>query len=352
MRILGSWFILKYESYCGKFWMPQNRWRCAIPALCSGMESFMQQAENLQKIVDNMEKAIVGKREVIELALITFLSDGHLLLEDVPGVGKTTLGKALARSVRCSFSRIQFTPDTLPGDVTGMTIYQMQTGQFTYMPGVVMNDIVLADEINRTSPKTQASLLEAMEERQVTVDGKTYPLPALFMVIATQNPVEQLGTWQLPEAQLDRFMMKVSLGYPNRVGEETEIVRRVLEQEPVKELEAVITREEVIQIKEAAARVKVHEDVMSYAVEIVRNTRKSRYLTLGASPRAAIALNRAARSRAWLKGRDFVVPEDVAALAEPVLLHRLILSPEARLEGKNVKEILKEAMYAVKVPVL
>lgn len=312
----------------------------------------MQQAEHLQKIVDNMEKAIVGKREVIELALITFLSDGHLLLEDVPGVGKTTLGKALAQSVQCSFSRIQFTPDTLPGDVTGMTIYQMQTGQFTYMPGVVMNDIVLADEINRTSPKTQASLLEAMEERQVTVDGKTYPLPELFMVIATQNPVEQLGTWQLPEAQLDRFMMKVSLGYPNRIGEETEIVRRVLEQEPAKGPEAVITREEVMRIKEAAARVKVHEDVMSYAVEIVRNTRKSKYLTLGASPRAAIALNRAARSRAWLKGRDFTVPEDVAALAEPVLLHRLILSPEARLEGKNAKEILKEAMHAVKVPVL
>lgn len=312
----------------------------------------MQQAEHLQKIVDNMEKAIVGKREVIELALITFLSDGHLLLEDVPGVGKTTLGKALAQSVRCSFSRIQFTPDTLPGDVTGMTIYQMQTGQFTYMPGVVMNDIVLADEINRTSPKTQASLLEAMEERQVTVDGKTYPLPELFMVIATQNPVEQLGTWQLPEAQLDRFMMKVSLGYPNRIGEETEIVRRVLEQESAKGPEAVITREEVMRIKEAAARVKVHEDVMSYAVEIVRNTRKSKYLTLGASPRAAIALSRAARSRAWLKGRDFTVPEDVAALAEPVLLHRLILSPEARLEGKNAKEILKEAMYAVKVPVL
>lgn len=312
----------------------------------------MQQAEHLQKIVDNMEKAIVGKREVIELALITFLSDGHLLLEDVPGVGKTTLGKALAQSVRCSFSRIQFTPDTLPGDVTGMTIYQMQTGQFTYMPGVVMNDIVLADEINRTSPKTQASLLEAMEERQVTVDGKTYPLPELFMVIATQNPVEQLGTWQLPEAQLDRFMMKVSLGYPNRIGEETEIVRRVLEQESAKGPEAVITREEVMWIKEAAARVKVHEDVMSYAVEIVRNTRKSKYLTLGASPRAAIALSRAARSRAWLKGRDFTVPEDVAALAEPVLLHRLILSPEARLEGKNAKEILKEAMYAVKVPVL
>ncbi len=312
----------------------------------------MQQEETLQKILDNMEKVIVGKREVIELALITFLSDGHLLLEDVPGVGKTTLGKALAQSIQCSFARIQFTPDTLPGDVTGMTVYQMQTGQFTYMPGVVMNDIVLADEINRTSPKTQASLLEAMEEKQITVDGKTYPLPALFMVIATQNPIEQLGTYQLPEAQLDRFMMKVSLGYPDRVGEETDIVRRVLEQEPLKRLEAVTTREEVMGIKSAAARVKVHPDVMTYAVEIVRNTRKSKYLTLGASPRAAIALSRAARSRAWLMGRDFVTPEDVAALAEPVLLHRLILSPEARLEGKNAKEILKEAMYTVKVPVL
>lgn len=312
----------------------------------------MPQSEILKKIMDNMESAIVGKRRVIELALVTLLSDGHLLLEDVPGVGKTTLGKALAQSIQCSFARIQFTPDTLPGDVTGMSMYQMQTGEFRYVPGVVMNDILLADEINRTSPKTQASLLEAMEEQQVTVDGTTYALPELFMVIATQNPVEQLGTYRLPEAQLDRFMMKISMGYPETPADETDIVRRMVNGEPLKKLGPVSTREELISIKEEIKTVTVHHDVMAYAVEIARNTRKSRYLSLGASPRAAIALVRAAKSRAYLEGRMYTTPEDIAALAPPVLLHRLILSSEARLEGKKEKEMLQEAMRAAHVPVL
>lgn len=312
----------------------------------------MHRSEILKRIIDNMETAIVGKRSVIELALITLLSDGHLLLEDVPGVGKTTLGKALAQSIRCSFARIQFTPDTLPGDVTGMNIYQMHTGNFTYLPGVVMNDILLADEINRTSPKTQSSLLEAMEEHQVTVDGKTYPLPELFMVIATQNPVEQLGTYRLPEAQLDRFMMKVSMGYPGSVDEETDIVGRMVRGEPLKTLGPVSTREEIMEMKKEISAMTVHKDVMSYAVEIARNTRKSRYLTLGASPRSAIALVKAARSRAYLNGRDYVQPEDVNSLAAPVLLHRLLLSSEARLEGKREKDVLKEAMHEARVPVL
>lgn len=312
----------------------------------------MPQAEALQKIISNMETVIVGKREVIEYALITLLSDGHLLLEDVPGVGKTTLGKALAQSIQCSFARIQFTPDTLPGDVTGMSIYQMQTGEFCFVPGVVMNDILLADEINRTSPKTQASLLEAMEERQITVDGRTMPLPTLFMVIATQNPVEQLGTYRLPEAQLDRFMMKVSMGYPEKEREEADIVRRALNGEAVKQLAPVTAREDIIEMKKEIQGITVHDDIMDYAVEIARNTRKSRCLTLGASPRAAIALVRAARSRAYLEGRSFTTPEDVAALAQPVLLHRLILSAQARLEGKKEKDVLQEAMRAAKVPVL
>ena len=307
----------------------------------------MPQSQVLQQIISNMETVIIGKREVIELALITLLSDGHLLLEDVPGVGKTTLGKALAQSIRCSFARIQFTPDTLPGDVTGMSVYQMQTGEFRFMPGAVMNDILLADEINRTSPKTQASLLEAMEERQITADGKTYPLPELFMVIATQNPVEQLGTYRLPEAQLDRFLMN-----PEKEKEEADIVRRALNGEAVKQLSPVTTKEAVADMKKELREVRVHDDIMSYAVEIARNTRKSRYLTLGASPRAAIALVRAARSRAYLEGRSFTTPEDVAALAPPVLLHRLILSAQARLEGKKEKDVLQEAMRAAKVPVL
>lgn len=312
----------------------------------------MKQSETLQKIIENMEKAIVGKRRVIELALITFLSEGHLLLEDVPGVGKTTLGKALAQSIQCSFARIQFTPDSLPGDVTGMSIYNMQTGEFSYTPGVVMNDILLADEINRTSPKTQSSLLEAMEERQVTVEGKTYPLPDLFMVIATQNPVEQLGTYQLPEAQLDRFMMKISMGYPATLEEETDILRRMLNGVPLKQLSPVTDRDEIMVIKKEISEVTLHRDILTYAVSVARETRRSRYLTLGASPRAGIALARAARSRAYLNGRSYVTPWDVAELAEPVLLHRLVLSPEAGLEGKKETEILKEAMASVKVPVL
>lgn len=312
----------------------------------------MPQSKILQQIIDNMETVLVGKRKPVELALITLLSDGHLLLEDVPGVGKTTLGKALAQSLACSFARIQFTPDTLPGDVTGMSVYNMKTGEFSYAQGVVMNDILLADEINRTSPKTQASLLEAMEERQVTVDGRTYPLPELFMVIATQNPIEQLGTYQLPEAQLDRFMMKISMGYPNTAREETEIVSRILEREPLKTLAPVVSRQELLQIKAEIGRVTVHEDIMAYAVEIARNTRKNRYLTLGASPRAAIALTRAARSRAYLQGRSYAEPDDVLSLAEPVLLHRLLMSPEARLEGRQEKDVLGEALKAVKAPVL
>ena len=290
----------------------------------------MPQSEILKKIIQNMESVIVGKRRAIELALITLLSDGHLLLEDVPGVGKTTLGKALAQSVQCSFARIQFTPDTLPGDVIGMSMYQ----------------------INRTSPKTQASLLEAMEEQQVTVDGITYALPELFMVIATQNPVEQLGTYRLPEAQLDRFMMKISMGYPETPADEADIVRRMVDGEPLKKLSPVTTRDELMQIKDEVKAVAVHQDVMAYAVEITRNTRKSRYLSLGASPRAAIALVRAAKSRAYLEGRMYTTPEDIAALAPPVLLHRLILSSEARLEGKNEREMLQEAMRAAHVPVL
>lgn len=312
----------------------------------------MAQAEKLNAVIENMEKVIVGKRDVIELALIAMLSGGHLLLEDVPGVGKTTLGKALAQSMACSFSRITFTPDTLPGDVTGMTVYRMQTGEFQYMPGAVMHDILLADEINRTSPKTQASLLEAMEECQVTVDGNTYPLSPVFMVIATQNPVEQLGTFELPEAQLDRFLMKLSMGYPNAKEEEADMVSRVLSGQEVKTLQPVMTIEEMTAVKAEAAQVKVHPDVMSYAVDIVRATRKSDDILLGASPRAAIALVKAARSRAYLKGRDYTTPEDIAQMVQPVLSHRLILSSKAELEGRKKKDVLVAAMRQVKAPVL
>lgn len=312
----------------------------------------MLQSEKLNAVIENIEKIIVGKRDVIELAVITMLSGGHLLLEDVPGVGKTTLGKALAQSIDCSFSRITFTPDTLPGDVTGMTVYHMQTGEFKYLPGAVMNDILLADEINRTSPKTQASLLEAMEEGQVTVDGKTYPLSPIFMVIATQNPVEQLGTFELPEAQLDRFLMKLSMGYPNLKEEEADMVGRVLSGQEAKKLQPVMTMEEMNALKAEAAKVTVHPDVLNYAVEIARATRKSEDILLGASPRAVIALVKAAKSRAYLLGRDYTIPEDIARMAQPVLLHRLILSSKAELEGRKKKDALVAAMRQVKAPVL
>lgn len=308
--------------------------------------------EKLNAVIENMEKIIVGKREIIELTLITMLSGGHLLLEDVPGVGKTTLGKALAQSMACTFSRITFTPDTLPGDVTGMTIYHMQTGEFRYMPGAVMHDVLLADEINRTSPKTQAGLLEAMEEGQVTVDGKIYPLSPVFMVIATQNPIEQLGTYELPEAQLDRFLMKISMGYPNQKEEEADMVERVLSGQEVRMLQPVMTCDEMRAVKAEAAQVKVHSDILNYAVEIARATRKSEEILLGASPRAAIALVKAARSRAYLKGRDYTVPEDIAQVIEPVLLHRLLLSSKAELEGRRKKDVLAAAVRQVKVPVL
>lgn len=312
----------------------------------------MQQAEKLNTVIENMEKIIVGKREVIELALITMLSGGHLLLEDVPGVGKTTLGKALAQSIACSFSRITFTPDTLPGDVTGMSVYHMQTGEFRYMQGAVMHDVLLADEINRTSPKTQASLLEAMEERQVTVEGKTYPLSPVFMVIATQNPIEQLGTFELPEAQLDRFLMKVSMGYPKFKDEESDMVARVLSGQEIRTLKPVMTMEQMSAIKTEAAQVKVHPDVLNYAVDIVRATRKNDDILLGASPRAAIALVKAARSRAYLKGRDYTVPEDIAQMVQPVLSHRLILSPKAELESRRKKDVLTAVMRQVEALVL
>lgn len=312
----------------------------------------MLQTEKLNAIIENMERVIVGKREAIELALITMLAGGHLLLEDVPGVGKTTLGKALAQSIACSFSRITFTPDTLPSDVTGMTVYHMQAGEFQYMPGAVMHDILLADEINRTSPKTQASLLEAMQEGQVTVDGKTYPLSPVFMVIATQNPIEQLGTFELPEAQLDRFLMKISMGYPNLRKEEVDMVNRVLSGQEVGMLKPVMTLSEMVEIKAEITYVKVHPDVMNYAVDIVRTTRKSEEIVQGASPRAAIALVRAAKSRAYIKGRDYTIPEDIVQMAQPVLAHRLILSSKAELERRKKNDALAAVMRQVKVPVL
>ncbi len=311
----------------------------------------MENQKKIAGIIHSMEKIIVGKREVIEYALITLLAGGHLLLEDVPGVGKTTLAKNLALTIGCGFTRIQFTPDTLPSDVTGLSIYNMQSGKFEYLKGAIMNHIILADEINRTSPKTQASLLEAMEEKQVTVDGITYALSKPFMVIATQNPIDYLGTYNLPEAQLDRFMMKLSIGYPD-VGEEKMMAERFLNHQLAQTLEAVTDGVTILQMQKEVEEVKVHQDLVAYVTKIIQETRKDSNISLGASPRATLALLRAAQAHAYLNARNYCIPDDIIKLIGPVLAHRIILSPEARLSQTKVEKLLKTITAKVHVPVL
>ena len=302
-------------------------------------------------MIHNMEQIIVGKREVIEFTLIALLGNGHLLLEDVPGVGKTTLAKTIAQTIHCGFTRIQFTPDTLPSDVTGLSIYNMQTGRFEYSKGAIMNNIILADEINRTSPKTQASLLEAMEEKQVTVDGVTYPLSKPFMVIATQNPIDYLGTYNLPEAQLDRFMMKISIGYP-QAGDEKKMAERFLSNQLTSKLEPVVDGDTVVAMQKEVEKVKVNQDLVSFITKIIQETRKDSNITLGASPRATLALLRASQAQAYLKGRDYCIPDDIMKLVIPVIAHRIILSPEARLAQMKVEKVLKTILSRIPVPVL
>ncbi len=311
----------------------------------------MENQKKIAEMIHNMEQILVGKREVIEHTLVTLLAGGHLLLEDVPGVGKTTLAKTVAQTIHCGFTRIQFTPDTLPSDVTGLSIYNMQTGAFEYSQGAIVNNIILADEINRTSPKTQASLLEAMEERQVTVDGITYPLPRPFMVIATQNPIDYLGTYNLPEAQLDRFMMKISIGYPQG-GDEKLMAERFLSRQLTQKLEPVVEEETVLKMQKEVEEVKVGQDLISYVTKVVQETRKDSNITLGASPRATLALLRASQALAYLEGRNYCIPDDVLRLIHPVLAHRIILAPEARLSQARVEKILKNLVAKVPVPVL
>jgi len=311
----------------------------------------MENQNKVAEIIHNIEQTIVGKREVIELSLITLLAGGHLLLEDVPGVGKTTLAKTLAYTINCGFTRIQFTPDTLPSDVTGLSIYNMQAGKFEYSKGAIMNNIILADEINRTSPKTQASLLEAMEEKQVTVDGVSYPLPRPFMVIATQNPVDYLGTYNLPEAQLDRFMMKLSIGYP-QAGEEKMMADRFLTGQLAPKPEPVVDGETVLQMQKEVEKIKINQDLVSYVTKIIHETRKDSNISLGASPRATLAMIRASQARAYIKGRSYVIPDDIIELVQPVLSHRILLSPEARIAQTKTSKILKAIVSRIPVPVL
>lgn len=300
-------------------------------------------------VVSNIERVIVGKRDVVELAVTNMLCRGHLLIEDVPGVGKTMLARSLAISLGCSFSRIQFTPDMLPSDVTGVSVYNQATQEFEFRPGPVMSEIILADEINRATPKTQSALLEAMQERQVTVDGITHLLSPLFMVIATENPIEYEGTFRLPEAQLDRFLMRIRLGYPES-DDEVNVMDLQQFQHPIDELEAVVSREEVLRAQDAIRSVYIAPEVKHYIVDLVRLTREHSDVYLGSSPRGSLGLYRAAQARAVILGRDFVLPDDVKALASPILGHRLILAPGARLRNLDDKRVLSEILQRVVVP--
>lgn len=304
----------------------------------------------VKAILDNMNQVIVGKEEISKLLLTTMLAGGHVLIEDVPGVGKTTFANVLAKSVDCEFARIQFTPDTMPSDITGSSIYNYEKHEFEYVEGVLMNNIILADEINRTSPKTQASLLEAMEEGRVTVDGKTYELPKPFMVIATQNPVMQRGTYYLPESQLDRFMMKLSVGYPNR-NEAVQIVKNVLAGVNISAVGNVIDANGLEKLKEAVEKVVIQDSLIEYATECVERTREHDKVSLGASPRALIAWIRAAKAFAFVEGRDFVTPDDLKYLAPYVLSHRLILIQSTTKDASGASEIVSDVLRKVRVPI-
>ena len=302
-------------------------------------------------LLDNISKVIIGKEEAVEYALIALLCNGHVLIEDVPGVGKTTLASALAKSLACSFRRIQFTPDLMPSDVTGFTLVNIKTGEMEYKEGAVMSQVVLADEINRTSPKTQSALLEVMEEQQVTVDGVTHPLPKPFIVLATQNPGEFVGTYPLPEAQMDRFFLRISIGYPT-VEQEMDVLERYSGVvKPMATIEPVCTAQDIISLQEMVKQVYCSPEVRMYVATLVAATRQEPALTLGASTRAAIALIHGAQACALLAGRDYIIPEDVQHMALPVLAHRLVLSPESRMKGITTQSVVMKVMNSTPVPV-
>lgn len=304
----------------------------------------------VEVILNNMERVIVGKREEIILCLTALLADGHVLLEDVPGVGKTMLVKSLAKSVSSTFKRIQFTPDLLPSDVLGVSIYNPKALEFEFRPGPIMGNIILADEINRTSPKTQSALLEGMEEKSVTIDGHTFPLPRPFLVMATQNPIEYEGTYPLPEAQLDRFLLKIHMGYPS-FAEEMEVLSRVQEELPIQELTPVITLDELLSMQKEVKGVFVDDTIKQYIISIVTRTRNHPQIYLGVSPRGSIALMQASKSYAYIQGRDFVLPDDIQFLAPFVFAHRMILQSQARYDGVNAEEIISSILSDTKVPI-
>jgi MoxR-like ATPase len=303
-----------------------------------------------QRVTENIQKVIVGKQEVIQLTLVAVLCEGHVLLEDVPGIGKTTLARTMAASLGCSFRRIQFTPDLLPSDVTGLNWFNQKLQQFEFRPGPIMSQVVLADEINRATPRTQSALLEAMQERQVTSDGVTRLLPRPFLVLATQNPVELEGTFPLPEAEVDRFLLRISIGYPDQL-EENELLERFRLSDPLPDLTSVLSPEEIITLQDERRRVRVEETVRDYIVRVARATRQNAEIDLGASPRATLALYQSSQAWAAIQGRDFVLPDDVKRLAPHVLCHRLMVSSQAQLRGRTPEQLVADIVSEVPVPV-
>jgi len=303
----------------------------------------------VDRVIDNVEKVIIGKREVVELAVVALLCEGHILVEDVPGVGKTMLARSLAKSLGCTFKRIQFTPDLLPSDVIGVSVFNQKINEFEFRPGPVISQIVLADEINRATPRTQSSLLECMGERQITVDGVTRQMPKPFITIATQNPIEYEGTFPLPEAQLDRFLMKINLGYPSE-EDENDILLSQQRRHPIEELEAVIGTEEIIELQTSVKEIHIEDSVREYIVRIVRATRNHPDLLLGASPRGSLALFKTSQALAAISGRDYAIPDDAKRLAPFTLSHRLIVKPESQLKGYTSEKIVQNILNKVEVP--
>ncbi|MEA2638648.1 MAG: MoxR-like ATPase [Chloroflexota bacterium] len=303
----------------------------------------------LRSVLDNVSRVLLGKHHEVELAMIALASEGHVLIEDVPGVGKTMLAKSIAKSIGCSFRRIQFTPDLLPSDVTGVSIFNQKTAEFEFRAGPVLAQIVLADEINRATPKTQSSLLEAMEERHVTVDGVTHPLPRPFMVMATQNPIEYEGTFPLPEAQLDRFLMRIRLGYPSREDEVAVLDSQVVSH-PIEDIGQVIDADDLVGVHDAVRAIRIDASLRRYIVDIATATRTHADVYLGASPRGSLGLFRASQAAALLAGRDYVIPDDIKMLAEAVLAHRVIMNPAARVRNVQSSAVLHEILQSVAVP--